>query len=94
MPVTFFVWALVPSAVAWAISEVMFGLMAWFNLIALMILIPVVKKVYDDYFAQRKLGVKEPYFNPKKLGIKGCDVWMDINKDLIEADAAKGQPKE
>lgn len=89
MPITFFVWALVPSAVAWAISEVMFGLMAWFNLIALMILIPVVKKVYDDYFAQRKLGVKEPYFNPKKLGIKGCDVWMDINKDLIKADEAK-----
>ena len=89
MPITFFVWALVPSAVAWAISEVMFGLMAWFNLIALMILIPVVKKVYDDYFAQRKLGVKEPYFNPKKLGIKGCDVWMEIHKDLIEADEAK-----
>lgn len=89
MPITFFVWALVPSAVAWAISEVMFGLMAWFNLIALMILIPVVKKVYDDYFAQRKLGVKEPYFNPKKLGIKGCDVWMEINKDLIKADEAK-----
>ena len=89
MPITFFVWALVPSAVAWAISEVMFGLMAWFNLIALMILIPVVKKVYDDYFAQRKLGVKEPYFNPKKLGIKRCDVWMEINKDLIEADEAK-----
>lgn len=89
MPITFFVWALVPSAVAWAISEVMFGLMAWFNLIALMILIPVVKKVYDDYFAQRKLGVKEPYFNPKKLGINGCDVWMEINKDLIEADEAK-----
>ena len=89
MPITFFVWALVPSAVAWAISEVMFGLMAWFNLIALMILIPVVKKVYDDYFAQRKAGVKDPYFNPKKLGIKGCDVWMEINKDLIEADEAK-----
>ena len=89
MPITFFVWALVPSAVAWAISEVMFGLMAWFNLIALMILIPVVKKVYDDYFAQRKLGVKEPYFNPKKLGIKNVDVWMEINKDRIKADEAK-----
>ena len=89
MPITFFVWALVPSAVAWAISEVMFGLMAWFNLIALMILIPVVKKVYDDYFAQRKLGIKDPYFNPKKLGIKNVDVWMEINKDRIKADEAK-----
>lgn len=89
MPITFFIWALIPAATAWAISEVMFGLMSWFNLIALLILIPVVKKVYDDYFAQRKAGVKDPYFNPKKLGIKNCDVWMEINKDRIAEDAGK-----
>lgn len=89
MPITFFIWAMVPAATAWAISEVMFGLMAWINGIALLLLIPVVKKVYDDYFAQRKAGVKEPYFNPQKLGIKNCDVWMDINKDRIEADDGK-----
>lgn len=87
MPITFFVWAMVPAATAWAISEVMFGLMAWFNILALLFLIPVVKKVYDDYFAQRKAGVKEPYFNPEKLGIKNCDVWMEINKDRIEEDS-------
>lgn len=89
MPITFFIWALIPASTAWAISEIMFGLMAWFNIISLLILIPVVKKVYDDYFAQRKAGVKDPYFNPKKLGIKNVDIWMDINKDLIEADEAK-----
>lgn len=37
---------------------------------------------------QRKAGVEDPYFNPQKLGIKNCDVWMDINKDRIAADRA------
>lgn len=44
MPIFFFVWANVTATTAWAISEVMFGLMAWFNLIALLLLLPVVKK--------------------------------------------------
>lgn len=74
-------WAIVPAATAWAISEIIFGLMSWLNLIVLLFLLPVVKKVYDDYMAQRKAGVKEPYFNPKKVGIKNVDLWMDINKD-------------
>lgn len=86
MPILFFVWANVTASTAWAISEVMFGLMAWINGIALLVLIPTVKKVYDDYMAQRKAGVENPYFNPKKLGIKNCDVWMEINKDRIEQD--------
>jgi AGCS family alanine or glycine:cation symporter len=92
MPIMFFVWANVSASTVWAISEIAFGCMAWLNLIALMVEIPVVKKVYDDYMAQRKAGVEEPYFNPRKLGIKNCDVWMEINKARIEADA--GGPAE
>ncbi|MDD4508055.1 MAG: alanine/glycine:cation symporter family protein [Eubacteriaceae bacterium] len=90
LPVFFFIWANVTAATAWAISEIMFALMAWFNMITLMILLPKVKKVYDDYMEQRKAGVKTPFFNPKKLGIDNCDLWMDINKDLI-AEEASGQ---
>ena len=86
MPVFFFIWANVTAGTAWAISESMFALMAWFNLIAMLFLLPTVKKVYDDYMAQRKAGVEDPYFNPQKLGIKNCDVWMEINKDRIAAD--------
>lgn len=88
MPLFFFLWANVTASTAWAISEVMFALMAWFNLVTLAILLPNTKKVYDDYMAQRKAGVKEPYFNPEKLGIKNCDVWMDINKEQIARDAS------
>ncbi len=83
MPVFFFIWTLVTASTAWAISEIMFGLMSWFNLIALLFLLPVVKKTYDDYMKQRRAGIEEPVFNPQKLGIKNCDVWMDINKDKI-----------
>ncbi|MGN1014803.1 MAG: alanine/glycine:cation symporter family protein [Butyricicoccus sp.] len=89
MPIFFFIWTLVTASTAWAISEVMFALMAWFNLIALLFLLPNVKKVYDDYMEQRKAGVEDPYFNPEKLGIKNCDVWMEINADRIAADEAK-----
>lgn len=89
MPIFFFIWTMVTASTAWAISEIMFALMAWFNLVALLILLPKVKKVYDDYTAQRKAGVEEPYFNPEKLGIDNCDVWMEINKDRIAADKAK-----
>ncbi len=87
MPLMFLLWANVTASTAWAISEVMFGLMAWFNVGALVFLLPTVKKVYDDYMEQREAGVKEPYFNPEKLGIRNCDIWMDINKDRIKEDS-------
>ena len=89
MPVFFFIWANVSASTAWAVSEIMFGLMAWMNGITLILLIPQVIKVYNDYIAQRKAGVERPYFNPEKVGIKGCEVWMDINKDRIEEDKKK-----
>lgn len=87
MPIMFFVWANVPARTAWAVSEIMFALMSWFNLIALIFLLPNVKKIYDDFMAQRKAGVASPYFNPDKLGIKNVELWSDINKDRIAADA-------
>ena len=90
MPIMFFVWANVTAGTAWAISEIMFALMAWFNLIALLFLLPTVKKVYDDYLRQRKAGVETPYFDPEKVGVKNVEVWSEINKDLIAADKQKG----
>ena len=86
MPIFFALWSVVSAGTVWAVSEVMFGLMAWFNLVACLMLIPTVKKVNDDYFDQLKSGVKDPYFNPKKLGIEHADIWMDINADRIAAE--------
>lgn len=85
MPIFFALWSVVSAGTVWAVSEIMFGLMAWFNLVACLLLIPTVKKVNDDYFAQRRAGVEEPYFDPKKLGIDNAEVWQEINADRIKA---------
>lgn len=89
MPIFFFIWSNVTASTAWAISEIMFAIMSWLNLIALIFLLPNVKKIYDDFFQQLKAGIEVPYFNPKKLGIKNVDLWMDINKDLIAEGKAE-----
>lgn len=89
MPIFFFIWSNVTASTAWAISEIMFAIMSWLNLIALIFLLPNVKKMYDDFFQQLKAGIEVPYFNPKKLGIKNVDLWMDINKDLIAEGKAE-----
>ena len=85
MPVFFFIWTLVNAGTVWAISEIMFALMAWFNLIALIFLLPVVKKVYDDYMNQRKAGVEEPFFDPEKVGVENVELWSEINAEKIAA---------
>ncbi|MBR0398710.1 MAG: alanine:cation symporter family protein [Eubacterium sp.] len=85
MPIFFFIWTLVTAGTAWAISEVMFALMAWFNLISLIFLLPNVKKVYDDYMNQLKAGVEKPYFDPDKVGVKNVDIWKEINAERIKA---------
>ena len=64
--------------VAWAMGDLGVGLMAWLNIIGILILFfmgrPALKAL-KDYEAQRKAGVSEYTFDPKKLGIKNADFW-------------------
>lgn len=62
----------------------MLVLWIWFNVIILLIMSPVIKKVHDDYHRQRKAGIRKPIFDPEKLGIKNADIWMEINKNEIK----------
>lgn len=84
-PLMFFVWFNVTAGTAWAVSEIALGAMIWVNGIALIFLFPKVIKIYNDYLKQIKEG-KKPYFNPRKLGIKNADLWLDINKEQIASD--------
>ena len=63
---------------AWAMGDVGVGLMAWLNIIGILILFfmgsPALKAL-KDYEAQRNAGVTEYTFNPKKLGIKNAKFW-------------------
>lgn len=83
MPVIFFYFAVQSSSTSFSSGELGVGLMVWFNVIILLILSPVVKKVHEDYVAQRKEG-KDPVFNPQKLSIKNADLWMEINEEKLK----------
>jgi len=65
---------------AWAMGDVGVGLMAWLNIVGILIIFFMAKpalKALNDYEEQQKQGVEEYTFNPVKLGIKGADYWED-----------------
>ncbi|WP_448549833.1 alanine/glycine:cation symporter family protein [Thalassotalea fusca] len=69
--------------VAWGMGDVGVGLMAWLNIIGIIIIFFVAKpavKALKDYESQQKEGVDEYTFDPEKLGIKNADFWVERNK--------------
>lgn len=69
----------------WSMGDVGVGLMAWLNVIGILIVFFVMAKptikVLKDYEAQQKAGVKDDFtFDPVKLGIKGATFWEEHNK--------------
>ena len=61
---------------AWTLGDIGVGLMAWLNLIAIILLRKPALKAFDDYKKQKKEG-KDPVFNPKELGIENTSEWSD-----------------
>jgi len=63
---------------AWAMGDLGVGLMAWLNIIGILILFfmgrPALRAL-KDYEEQRKAGVTKYTFDPQKLGIKNADFW-------------------
>jgi len=63
---------------AWALGDVGVGIMAWLNIIGILILFlmgsPALRAL-KDYERQRKEGVTTYTFNPKELGIRNADFW-------------------
>lgn len=64
---------------SWAIGDIGVGLMAWLNLIAIVLLRKPALKALKDYQEQKKQGL-DPVFNPEKLDIKNTSEWNDPNK--------------
>ena len=61
-----------------ALGDIGVGLMAWFNIVAILILFfmgNAALKALKDYEAQRKAGVEKYTFDPEALGIKNADFW-------------------
>ncbi|MFN8345299.1 MAG: alanine/glycine:cation symporter family protein [Spirosomataceae bacterium] len=62
------------AALAWTIGDIGVGMMAWLNIIAILLLRKPAFKAFKDYEAQRKTGL-DPVFRPKELGIKNTEEW-------------------
>ncbi|MDR1415652.1 MAG: alanine:cation symporter family protein [Odoribacteraceae bacterium] len=72
--VTYFA-AINAMTLAWDMADIGVGLMAWFNLVALVLLRKTVCTTFADFEAQLAAGVKEPTFHPGRLGIRDADEW-------------------
>jgi len=59
---------------AWALGDIGVGLMAWLNIIAILILQRPALAALRDYESQKRAGV-EPVFDPESLGIRNAEFW-------------------
>lgn len=59
---------------AWSLGDIGVGLMAWLNIVAILILQRPALKALKDYETQKKAG-KDPVFDPEALGIKNAHFW-------------------
>ena len=76
----------------WDFADLAMGLMATTNLIAILLLCPIALRVLKDYERQRKAGVHEPTFDPKKVLKRpeqvDADVWpARESTDRVARDA-------
>lgn len=62
------------AELAWGLGDIGVGLMAWLNIIAILLLQKPALLALKDYEAQKKQGL-DPTFDPVKLGIKNADIW-------------------
>lgn len=62
------------ASIAWALGDLGVGLMAWLNIIAILILQKPALLALKDYDEQRKAGATIA-FDPDKLGLKNADLW-------------------
>jgi alanine or glycine:cation symporter, AGCS family len=62
--------------IAWALGDVGVGIMAWLNIVAIIILQRPALVALKDYENQIRSGV-DPVFDPQALGIEKADFWVN-----------------
>ncbi len=77
----------------WAIGDIGVGLMAWLNIVGILVIFVVARPtltMLKDYEAQRKAGVKRYTFDPAKFGIKNAPYWEERHlqeQELLKQEA-------
>ena len=75
------------AGLAWGLGDIGVGLMAWLNIVAIVILQKPALIALKDYEAQKKAGL-DPTFNPEKLGIKNAELWKSVDFPSQNQNAA------
>jgi alanine or glycine:cation symporter, AGCS family len=65
------------ASLAWALGDTGVGLMAWLNIIAIVILQKPALIALRDYEAQKRAG-RDPVFDPVALGIRNAQIWGSV----------------
>lgn len=73
------------AGTVWALGDVGVGVMAWLNIVAIIILTKPGVATLRDYEEQKAQGL-DPVFDPRKLGIKNAELWV---RKLEERKAKK-----
>ena len=60
----------------WDLGDTGVGVMAWINIIAILLLSPKAFRILKDYERQKKEG-RNPKFDPHALNIKNADFWEE-----------------
>jgi AGCS family alanine or glycine:cation symporter len=78
---------------AWGLGDIGVGLMAWLNIIAILLLQKTAFICLKDYEAQQAQGL-DPVFHPEKLGIKNADYWTGRRSEQNLEQELSGHPFE
>lgn len=62
------------ASLAWGLGDIGVGLMAWLNIVAILILCKPALRCLKDYESQKANG-KDPVFKAKDIGISNTDFW-------------------
>ena len=62
------------ASLAWALGDIGVGLMAWVNIIAILLLSPIAVRCLKDYESKRKQGL-DPEFKSEDIGVKRASFW-------------------
>jgi AGCS family alanine or glycine:cation symporter len=81
------------AQLAWNLGDLGVGIMAWLNIIAILILQRPALIALKDYEKQKKAGL-DPVFDPKALGIRDADFWETEFKSGEEKKKGEAVPSE
>lgn len=81
--------AIKTAKMAWGLGDLGVGIMAWLNIVAILMLTRPVVKTLRDYEKQKAMGI-DPQFDPLKLGIKNADFWVKRNQEMEESEEELG----